>query len=251
MKKNVIKFLVFAFILSLFTFVGCQPESKEVTYTDGIINVKNDTDQTIYVKLSAINRELSTGDEKYANRVDASNEITLLKGETGTMDYDFSKFRNNKTTTPSVLVSYDKINWIWYYYGSFNLYNQVTSISVVRDADRTFKMNTTYSTYTFTPEEESCKIPVTNSCPYPIWVQFVAWDDNSWNYPKAMSNKVKIEAGATFQLSYPKGFDDRKKSLTVISHDNYWGTYRTGLWTTTAPSSFKISIDGDDYKFEY
>lgn len=137
------------------------------------------------------------------------------------------------------------------------LFHQTTSVTLSKDSTNPdgFKWGFEASEFDFEPNNaELRKIPVKNSSEYNIWVQFVAWGDDTWNKPTAMSKKVKVAPGSTIELSYPEGFDDAYfKSLTVYSYEVDTGTWRT-TWTRMVPNSFDITVCVDkdgNYSFDF
>lgn len=249
MKKFIKRIMALLVAVSMCALIGCKTDPEGSSYKDGLINVVNNSSQTIYVCTAALNITLATNDEIFENRELTSSIVSIDSGKTHSFDYDFSKYKDSRESVPTIMISYNKQGWRWYCQGSYDLYHQTATVYVrdyAQDSKYPIISEIKFSSFSFEPASEIKKVPVTNSTNYPMWVQFVAWEDPStWDYPIAMSNRVLVEAGKTINLSLPKGFDNYYKSITVLSHEYNLGTWRSGTWTDFIPSSIDISIKTD------
>lgn len=248
MKRFINYFLTATLALGLFSFISCKTEPEEEINRDGIINIVNNTYDTIYVITAAVDFTFETVQECYDNRVETSSEISIESGKTKSINFNYSEYQDSIKSKPAIMLSYNKTDWNCYYYSSFSLYHLTTTIYVEPTAGSPSISEIKHSNFSFKTPNEIKKVPITNCTDYPLWVQFVAWEDDSWNYPIAMSERVLIKSGETVEISYPEGFENKIKSITAESFEYNIGAWKR-TWTQGVPPSFNIYTKyNEDYQ---
>jgi len=238
MKKNLL--FISALTLIVFAFASCNQSGPKDVVSDGTIYVKNDCSEKLYVQLAATNPNLSNGDEIYAKRNQISEILTVAPGATQALSYEFSKFLSSENYCPAVMVSLNpnRDGWWWYYYGTYNLYQITTTISVSKEG-KDLVQKASFSEFAdhvalhSEGETPTGEVQVENTSGVDAWVELVGFKDTGWDYPTALSKKVLLKAGETISIPYfSSDFGEGKNvlgSITYISYEKYTGTWR-GDW---------------------
>jgi len=227
MKKK-ISLLALALMSAILVFTGCNQQEEEPKPADGAIVVENKSGILAYVTLAAVNPYLSNDGQTVFDNAKRIKNKAIKKEQSVVFDFNYSDFRyegNDQRNFVSIWVSKDNNSHGMFYFNRLEFFGIETHVIIDKDDHgNLYAYRDGSSEYTdFVPLHDESETPdktisFHNNCDFNIYAGLWAIEDNTLDYPKAITKRYLVKAGESIDLPYFSSDLDLYEYVGL----NYW-----------------------------